>query len=85
MNKKRSFYSLGVHLLDPVLTTATIPALELGQRTMERLLTGLETEGPPFAEAIPLDFVVRASTVSPREERAERTKGWPLCVYADFF
>ncbi|HET7637805.1 MAG TPA: substrate-binding domain-containing protein, partial [Ktedonobacteraceae bacterium] len=55
-------------LLDPPLTTVAIPMQELGQRAMKLLLTGLETEIPPFVETIPLDFVVRESTASPREK-----------------
>lgn len=58
---------LVAQLLDPPLTTVAIPMQELGQRAMKLLLTGLETELPPFVETIPLDFVVRESTASPRE------------------
>lgn len=58
---------LVAHLLDPPLTTVVIPAFGLGQRAMELLLTGLETELPPFVETISLDFVVRGSTAFPRE------------------
>jgi len=58
---------LVAQLLDPPLTTVAIPMRELGQRAMKLLLTGLETELPPFVETIPLDFVVRESTASPRE------------------
>jgi len=59
---------LVAQLLDPALTTVAIPMMELGQRAMELLLTGLETELLPFVETIPLDFVVRDSTSSPRED-----------------
>ncbi len=59
---------LVAQLLDPPLTTVAIPALALGQRAMELLLAGLETELPPFVETISLDFVVRASTALPRED-----------------
>ena len=59
---------LVAQLLDPPLTTVAIPALALGQRAMELLLAGLETELPPFVETISLDFVVRASTTLPRED-----------------
>ncbi len=58
---------LVAQLLDPPLTTVAIPMQELGQRAMKLLLTGLETELPPFVETIPLDFVVRESTAPPRE------------------
>ena len=61
---------LVAQLLDPALTTVAIPMMELGQRAMELLLAGLETELPPFVETIPLDFVVRESTASPREDPA---------------
>jgi DNA-binding LacI/PurR family transcriptional regulator len=61
---------LVAQLLDPALTTVAIPMHELGQRAMKLLLTGLETELPPFVETIPLDFVVRESTASPREDLA---------------
>lgn len=57
---------LVAQLLDPALTTVKIPAMELGQRAMELLLTGLEMDLPPFVETVPLDFVARASTTSPR-------------------
>ena len=59
---------LVAQLLDPPLTTVAIPAFALGQRAMELLLAGLETELPPFVETISLDFVVRASTTLPRED-----------------
>jgi LacI family transcriptional regulator, repressor for deo operon, udp, cdd, tsx, nupC, and nupG len=58
---------LVAQLLDPALTTVAIPMFSLGQRAMELLLTGLETEWPPVVETIPLDFVVRESTTFPRE------------------
>jgi LacI family repressor for deo operon, udp, cdd, tsx, nupC, and nupG len=61
---------LVAQLLDPALTTVAIPMMELGQRAMQLLLTGLETELSPFVETIPLDFVVRESTASPREDLA---------------
>jgi LacI family repressor for deo operon, udp, cdd, tsx, nupC, and nupG len=61
---------LVAQLLDPPLTTVAIPMQELGQRAMELLLTSLETELTPFMETIPLDFVVRESTASPRENLA---------------
>ncbi len=61
---------LVAQLLDPALTTVAIPMMELGQRAMEILLTGLESELNPFVERIPLDFVVRESTASPREDPA---------------
>jgi LacI family transcriptional regulator, repressor for deo operon, udp, cdd, tsx, nupC, and nupG len=57
---------LVAQLLDPPLTTVSIPMQELGQRAMKLLLSGLETELPPFVETIPLGFVVRDSTASPR-------------------
>lgn len=59
---------LVAQLLDPALTTVAIPMMELGQRAMELLLAGLETELPPFVETIPLNFVVRESTASPRKD-----------------
>ena len=59
---------LVAQLLDPALTTVAIPMTELGQRAMELLLTGLETGLAPFVETIPLEFVVRESTASPRED-----------------
>ncbi len=59
---------LVAQLLDPALTTVAIPMLELGRRAMELLLSGLETELPPFVETIPLDLVVRGSTTLPRED-----------------
>lgn len=59
---------LVAQLLDPPLTTVAIPMQELGQRAMNLLLTGLETELPPFVETIPLGFVVRESTAPPRED-----------------
>jgi DNA-binding LacI/PurR family transcriptional regulator len=59
---------LVAQLLDPPLTTVAIPMQELGQRAMNLLLTGLETELAPFVETIPLDFVVRKSTAPPRED-----------------
>jgi LacI family transcriptional regulator, repressor for deo operon, udp, cdd, tsx, nupC, and nupG len=59
---------LVAQLLDPPLTTVAIPMQELGQRAMKLLLTGLETELPPFVDTIPLDFVVRESTAPPRED-----------------
>ncbi len=57
---------LVAQLLDPALTTVAIPMMELGRRSMELLLSGLETELPPFVETISLDFVVRESTTLPR-------------------
>lgn len=60
--------SLVAQLLDPELTTVVIPALEIGRRAMELLLTCLETDVSPFVETIPLDFVTRASTAPPRED-----------------
>jgi len=59
---------LVAQLLDPPLTTVTIPMQELGRRAMELLLSGLEMELPPFVETVPLDFVVRESTAPPRED-----------------
>jgi len=59
---------LVAQLLDPPLTTVAIPMQELGQHAMKLLLTGLETGLSPFVETIPLDFVVRESTASPRED-----------------
>lgn len=59
---------LVAQLLDPALTTVAIPMQELGQRAMNLLLTGLETELLPFVETIPLGFVVRESTAPPRED-----------------
>lgn len=59
---------LVAQLLDPPLTTVTIPMQELGRRAMELLLSGLETELPPFVETVSLDFVVRESTALPRED-----------------
>jgi LacI family transcriptional regulator, repressor for deo operon, udp, cdd, tsx, nupC, and nupG len=59
---------LVAQLLDPPLTTVAIPMQELGQRAMTLLLSGLETELPPFVETIPLEFVVRQSTAPPRED-----------------
>jgi len=59
---------LVAQLLDPPLTTVTIPMQDLGRRAMELLLSGLETELPPFVETISLDFVVRESTAPPRED-----------------
>ncbi len=58
---------LVAQLLDPALTTVAVPMMELGRRSMELLLSGLETELPPFVETISLDFVVRESTTLPRE------------------
>ncbi|HEX4714157.1 MAG TPA: substrate-binding domain-containing protein, partial [Ktedonobacteraceae bacterium] len=58
-------------LLNPPLTTVVIPALEMGRRAMELLLASLGTERQPFAETLPLDFVIRASTASPREKFAQ--------------
>src|SRR5215472_12243889 len=54
--------SLVAQLLDPALTTVSVPAQEIGRRAMELLLTCLETEVEPFVETVPLDFVIRAST-----------------------
>lgn len=62
---------LVAQLLDPPLTTVVIPALEMGRRAMELLLASMGTERPPFAETLPLDFVIRASTASPREKFAQ--------------
>ena len=62
--------SLVAQLLDPALTTVSVPALEIGRRGMELLLTCLETDVAPFVETIPLDFVVRASTAVPRDDLA---------------
>lgn len=62
--------SLVAQILDPALTTVVIPALDLGRRAMELLLTALETDMSPFIETVPLDFRARASTVSPRGDRA---------------
>jgi len=62
--------SLVAQLLDPALTTVSVPALEIGRRGMELLLTCLETDVAPFVEIIPLDFVVRASTAVPRDDLA---------------
>src|SRR5260221_687237 len=59
---------LVAQLLDPPLTTVTIPMQDLGRRAMELLLSGLETELPPFVETVSLDFVVRESTAPPRED-----------------
>lgn len=61
---------LVAQLLDPPLTTVIVPALEIGRRAMERLLSGLETDLPPTKEIVPLHFVVRESTAPPREELA---------------
>ncbi|HEY3992445.1 MAG TPA: LacI family DNA-binding transcriptional regulator [Ktedonobacteraceae bacterium] len=60
--------SLVAQLLDPALTTVSIPALEIGRRAMELLLSCLETDVAPFVETIPLDFVARASTAAPRDD-----------------
>jgi len=62
--------SLVAQLLDPALTTVSIPALEIGRRAVELLLNGLETEVLPFVETIPLNFVARASTAAPRADLA---------------
>lgn len=59
---------LVARLLDPPLTTVGVPALELGRRAMELLLSGLETELAPTQEIVPLHFIVRESTASPREK-----------------
>ncbi len=59
---------LVAQLLDPPLTTVTIPMQDLGRRAMELLLSGLEMELPPFVETVSLDFVVRESTAPPRED-----------------
>jgi LacI family transcriptional regulator, repressor for deo operon, udp, cdd, tsx, nupC, and nupG len=59
---------LVAQLLDPPLTTVTIPMQDLGRRAMELLLSGLEMELPTFVETISLDFVVRESTAPPRED-----------------
>ncbi len=61
---------LVAQLLDPPLTTVIVPALEVGQRAMERLLSGLETDLAPTKDIIPLHFVVRESTAPPRETLA---------------
>ncbi len=58
---------LVAQLLDPALTTVAIPMFSIGQRAMELLLSGLDTELSPVAETVPLDFVVRESTTFPRE------------------
>jgi LacI family repressor for deo operon, udp, cdd, tsx, nupC, and nupG len=60
--------SLVAQLLDPPLTTVSIPALEIGRGAMELLLTCLETNVEPFVDTIPLDFTVRGSTGAPPEE-----------------
>ena len=62
---------LVAQLLDPPLTTVVIPALEMGRRAMELLLTSLGAERQPFTETLPLDFVIRASTASPRKKFAQ--------------
>jgi DNA-binding LacI/PurR family transcriptional regulator len=62
--------SLVAQLLDPALTTVSIPALEIGRRAVEMLLACLEADTAPFVETVPLDFVVRASTAAPREDLA---------------
>ncbi|HEY1352905.1 MAG TPA: LacI family DNA-binding transcriptional regulator [Ktedonobacteraceae bacterium] len=54
-------------LLDPPLTTVVVPALEVGRRAMDLLLSTLETELAPAKELVPLRFVVRASTAPPCE------------------
>jgi DNA-binding LacI/PurR family transcriptional regulator len=59
--------SLIAQLLDPPLTTVSIPALEIGRRAMELLLTCLESDVEPFVDTIPLDFAVRGSTGAPPE------------------
>ncbi len=59
--------SLVAQLLDPPLTTVSIPAQEIGRRAIELLLTCLETDVAPFVETIPLDFAARASTAAPRD------------------
>lgn len=59
---------LVAQLLDPPLTTVIIPALEIGRRAMELLLSGLETDLAPTKEVVPLHFVVRESTAPPREK-----------------
>ena len=59
--------SLVAQLLDPLLTTVRVPALEIGRRAMELLLTCLETDVEPFVDTIPLDFAVRGSTGAPPE------------------
>jgi DNA-binding LacI/PurR family transcriptional regulator len=59
--------SLVAQLLDPPLTTVSIPALEIGRRAMELLLTCLESDVEPFVDTIPLDFAVRGSTGAPPE------------------
>lgn len=62
---------LVAQLVDPPLTTVAIPALDLGRRSMELLLTCLDTDVAPFVETIPLDFSLRASTAPPRADLAE--------------
>lgn len=66
--------SLVARLLEPELTTVSVPAREMGRRAMELLLTCLETEVRPFVETIPLDLVVRGSTGVARNVVEHRKK-----------
>jgi LacI family transcriptional regulator, repressor for deo operon, udp, cdd, tsx, nupC, and nupG len=64
--------SLVAQLLDPTLTTVSIPALEIGRRAMELLLTCLERDVAPFIETIPLKLAIRGSTSIARDKLARR-------------
>lgn len=57
--------SLVAQLLDPELTTVEIPALDLGRRAIELLLSSLTTDLFPNGEMIALHFVQRSSTAPP--------------------
>ncbi|HEX7735873.1 MAG TPA: LacI family DNA-binding transcriptional regulator [Ktedonobacteraceae bacterium] len=66
--------SLVAQLLDPPLTTVSIPALEIGRRAMELLLTCLEIDVAPFVDTIALGFAERESTSVPPDKLITNTK-----------
>ena len=51
--------------LVPALTTVRVPAAELGRRTADYLLAKLEGRNPPAHTELPVDLVVRGTTMPP--------------------
>jgi LacI family transcriptional regulator len=54
-------------LLDPPLTTISVPAEEMGQKAAEALLTALKTKSAPQALCLETRLTLRGSTAPPRK------------------
>lgn len=54
-------------LLDPPLTTITVPAEEMGLDAAEALLTALKSKSPPQPRRLDTILTLRRSTAPPRE------------------